>query len=1011
MKGGTATVTTGGTLRRQARRHARHWLASLVLLAFGWLAPGLTQVAWAQTATVCNAATVKGTDGPIDFGAYCWIDFTPLDLVQAKSIGGQPFQVNLKGGAYLTFSLRIVPGNAAGSNMYAVAVPSWSGAAFGNSAFNNIPGNPILYQDALNGSGAQDTLTLSNLTLHDNGATELPFVFVAADGESTNTGETLSFTTTGAAWTLVSAPGQSNPNRNMPVLVPATAVGNSTGSQTVTETGTAGGTQGEGSYVFTTDNSPGTVTAALQGTGLQGVLFGVKYHTVGLSLTKSHVGQFIAGGTGTYTIDVKNTVVYPQVNPPTELQPVRVVDTLPTGLTYASASGTGWTCSNIGQVVTCDTTALQDLTTSKSFPPISIGVNVASNAPASLTNNAVVSDPTTTTLVYNVCETVGNGVCPNSATSSTGDPTTIIRPNLAVGSTKTVVNLSGGDVEVGDLLRYTITLAETGGVAASNVSVSDPVPAGLVAPSGLDPSSTCTGTVGIAGGVLTVTGISLAANGSCTLVFDMAISVLANPGQTIINVATVTVPNGTGGNVQSAGVTVFDPGVAVPGTKNLYLRNDGTFTTRLSRQRPTANGTAVTLAARGGTDDWELVPVIPTGETLLLPDAISGNIVMATSDKDLNSSRTVRLELRTNAGVLLAQTTRSDISGGTATPYTYSFNLAAASLPDKTLTAGEYLVLRIVNPTFDNRYDITVHQRRNPGALYGDYSYLTFDTTTVISIDARGAYSQAASSGNAQKAGYLTNEHVFLRATVSDPFGTADINAVNIVIKDPSGATVTPTTAMPQLADADTTDGTLRIRFPGPGQPAPRDLDRDRHREGRRQRPGRGRRQHRVRRPRHGDAGQDLDRRRDRGRHRAALDQWRCHRRGGQLGVRRCHDRGECDQHRGGLAHARRIVQCRRRQHLFRVAGLHPDQGRGGAGRQRLRVFAHDHDAERQFGHLHLDEHQGRAAAAGQVGQCGVGPSQPDHESESHSWRDRGIHDPGQQSREQPDRRRLRHRQ
>src|SRR5690606_39782702 len=58
----------------------------------------------------------------------------------------------------------------------------------------------------------------------------------------------------------------------------------------------------EGSYVFTTDNSPGTVTATMQGNGLQGVLFGVKYHTIGLSLTKTHVGEFKAGGTGTYKI-------------------------------------------------------------------------------------------------------------------------------------------------------------------------------------------------------------------------------------------------------------------------------------------------------------------------------------------------------------------------------------------------------------------------------------------------------------------------------------------------------------------------------------------------------------------------------------------------------------------------------------------------------------------------------------------------------------------------------------
>src|SRR5690606_19156053 len=125
------------------RRRASRWLAPLVLATLGWVAPGLHHAASAQTVTTCYPADEKGVDGPVDYGAYCWIDFTLLDLALAKSETGQPFHVNLRGGAYLTFDLRIVPGNTAGNNMFSVAVPSWSGAAFGNSAFNYIPGRPI----------------------------------------------------------------------------------------------------------------------------------------------------------------------------------------------------------------------------------------------------------------------------------------------------------------------------------------------------------------------------------------------------------------------------------------------------------------------------------------------------------------------------------------------------------------------------------------------------------------------------------------------------------------------------------------------------------------------------------------------------------------------------------------------------------------------------------------------------------------------------------------------------
>jgi uncharacterized repeat protein (TIGR01451 family) len=790
-------------------------MVALVLVMSGWLAPGFVQTASAQTTTTCAAAATKGADGPIDYGAYCWIDFTPLSLSQARSGSGQNFRVNLRGGAYLTFNLKITPGNTAGNNMYAVSVPSWSGAAFGNSAFNDIPGRPILYQDQANQNGPRDTVTLSSLTLHANGSTELPFVFVAADGESSNQNETLSFTTTGQPWALVSAPGISNPGRNMPMLSPATPVGSSTGSQTVNITGTTAGSQGEGSYVFTTDNSPGTVTATLLGGGLQGVLFGVKYHTIGLSLVKTHVGNFVAGGSGKYTIHVTNTVIAPTVNPPSSPQPVRVVDTLPVGLTFASVSGTDWTCTNAGQVVTCNTSALQDLTASRTFPPITLDVNVAANAPATLTNVAEVSDPTTSTLVFNVCETPGNGICPGSATSNTGDPTVIVRPDLST-STKSVVDLDGGDALPNDILRYTISLVESANAPASNVTVSDPVPAGLLAPTSLDPSSTCSGTVSAVGGVPTITGINLAAGGSCTLVFDMQISGSAGIGQQITNTATITVPNGTGGTVVEDSVVVRKSDVLQSGSKYLYLRNQTAspaFVTRLSRSRPTQDGNAVVIA-ESSAEEWELTPAIPTGETLVLPAtqiAVSGNIVMeGWTDRPTSRNRTIRLSLRTSSGVGLGGNVEHEVVGGPAN-YTYNFDLRFTSLADRTLGPGEFLILTIRNRENANNREIRVHQR-NGTNWPADYSFLTFTTSTVINVDSIGAFAQPAASGNAQKAAYVQGDHVYIRATVSDPFGTADISDVSVVIRDATGTAVA-SGGMTQLPDANISDGSLSYEY------------------------------------------------------------------------------------------------------------------------------------------------------------------------------------------------------
>ncbi len=66
-----------------------------------------------------------------------------------------------------------------------------------------------------------------------------------------------------------------------------------------------------------------------------------------LAITKSHAGEVDAGGSVTYTITVSNSGLTEDPGPLT------VTDTLPTGLTYRSTTGAGWSCMATGQVVTC----------------------------------------------------------------------------------------------------------------------------------------------------------------------------------------------------------------------------------------------------------------------------------------------------------------------------------------------------------------------------------------------------------------------------------------------------------------------------------------------------------------------------------------------------------------------------------------------------------------------------------------------------------------------------------
>src|SRR5204863_202660 len=100
-----------------------------------------------------------------------------------------------------------------------------------------------------------------------------------------------------------------------------------------------------------------------------------------LSITKTHSGNFTPGQIGaTYTLIVSNGGAGPTS------EPVTVSDALPCGLTATRLSGTGWTCTLA--TLTCTSSAV--IAAGASCAPITLTVNVADNAPPSITNVAVV---------------------------------------------------------------------------------------------------------------------------------------------------------------------------------------------------------------------------------------------------------------------------------------------------------------------------------------------------------------------------------------------------------------------------------------------------------------------------------------------------------------------------------------------------------------------------------------------------------------------------------------------
>ena len=307
-----------------------------------------------------------------------------------------------------------------------------------------------------------------------------------------------------------------------------------------------------------------------------------------LTITKTHVGNFTQGQTGaTYTITVSNGGTGATSGT------VTVTDTVPSGLTATAISGTGWTCTQpSGPCTRSDV-----LAAGGSYPVITLTVNVAGNAPASVTNSAAVS---------------GGGET-NTANDTANDPTTIT-PQAGVADLTIAKTHSGNFTQGQTGATYTITVSNSGtGATSGTVTVTDTVPSGLTATAISGAGWTCAQPSGPC-----TRGDALAA-GSSYPIITLTVTVAGNAAPSVTNLAAVS----GGGEVNTANDTANDPTIVTPqaGVADLTIAKThaGNFT-------PGQTGATYTITvSNGGTGPTSgtvtVTETIPIG---LTPTAISG---------------------------------------------------------------------------------------------------------------------------------------------------------------------------------------------------------------------------------------------------------------------------------------------------------------------------------------------------------------------------------------------------
>jgi uncharacterized repeat protein (TIGR01451 family) len=294
-----------------------------------------------------------------------------------------------------------------------------------------------------------------------------------------------------------------------------------------------------------------------------------------LTISSFHGSSFIQGQTGTYTISVGNA------GPGATFGQVTVTDTLPTGMTGASISGTGWSCSAPTAVpLTC--TRSDALPATINFPQITVTVNVAANATSPLTNTVSIS----------------GGNDGNSANNTATDSTIIIinGADLQIAPISSAGSFSQGQTGA----QAFIVVSNQGSVASSGtVTVTTALSAGLTATAISGPGWSCT----LATLTCTRSDSLAVAMGfsAITVTFDVA--------NTAPSSSSITM-NVSGGNDANTANNTGSFGVFVTPAITISFQGPGTAT--VNAGTPASYNLLLTLGATAGTVTFSCSG-LPTG--------------------------------------------------------------------------------------------------------------------------------------------------------------------------------------------------------------------------------------------------------------------------------------------------------------------------------------------------------------------------------------------------------------
>lgn len=497
-----------------------------------------------------------------------------------------------------------------------------------------------------------------------------------------------------------------------------------------------------------------------------------------LAIQQTGPSRFIKGQTNNVQFTIDN------LGPNTALSNSQLIIPLINGLSLASFSGNSWSCSSSSTDINClyADSINKDDTSAALTLSLSANENTASSINLVSTVNGVLFD----------------NILSNNTQSKTYS---VVSPNLTT-STKTVTDLNGGNVQAGDILRYQIDIIETNGVAAAGIVLTDHLDTNIESFSLVNLPSTITNNSqpapagNNATGLVSLTNISVSANGTTSLIIDAKIKSSINSNSSINNTATLSSLGLADTAVVAPEVFISLPISPAAGNKPLYLRQSS----QLSRINPNSNS-FISLADQS-QNVWTIAPAFQD-EFRFSDSQVSAYLFLQNSFNNGSWNHTVSLSLLLNSSAIATnQKTITVPSQGLVGDNVGLFDFSLTIPNGQTFQPGDVLSLRVNN---DSEYDVdslriySIDPNVNNSDTVSPYSLISLPAETVINVDQITVLNSSTSQAITET---YASQNLSIQALVSDPFGSFDITSALISISDSTGNQIINQQNMSVLSDS-----------------------------------------------------------------------------------------------------------------------------------------------------------------------------------------------------------------